>query len=121
MSYKKPRRRKPRGEKSFKPEFRQGLFANRNHPVYVYDKIDGYIYYISITHAEIHKGVKTIELEMDPNPKSDNIRKSYLVPIFQKARSGAFGKTLIGWKFQTDKDKVTANTIVTASKKNKHK
>ena len=97
-------------------EFRT-CFSSRikNHPTYIYEKQGDKYNFIGITHSPITRNTRNIELEQNPNP--EDMRKAYIKPTAEQAKTSLFSKKKKnGWKFnKADKKKV--KRVIKDSKK----
>jgi hypothetical protein len=95
-----------------KPHFRRGKQVNKGHPSYIYEKVGNKYKFIGITHSEVTRGMKNIELENDPNPNPKERKKSYIRPKPDEAEINRFGGRLEGWRFVGDKDKKVVEEVI---------
>lgn len=84
------------------------------HPAYIYEKVGDEFRFIGITHSKISRGVKNIELDVNPDP--DDTEKAYLKRKPEIDKTNKFRERKNGWKF-SDKDKDKPQKIIEESKK----
>lgn len=87
---------------------------SRGHPAYIYAKVGGKLKYLGITHGEISKGVKNIELIKNPDPT--DAKKSYIRPKAGEAKQKHIGKEHKNWKFSKE-DRPTVASLIRQNKK----
>lgn len=86
-----------------KDEFRRN--KKTQHPAYIYARVGNDYKFLGITHSEITKGVKNIELEQNPNPKDK--KRAYIVPKPEQQKINKFKNKNSDWKMsKSDKQKI---------------
>lgn len=75
---------------------------SKNHPTYIYKKVNDNYVYIGITHSPITNNTKNIKLSKNPDPTDNKV--AYYIPEAKSDKVSSFGKKYSNWKMP-EKDK----------------
>lgn len=104
--------------KKYQPrnEFRK--HKRSGHPAYIFAKVDDEFLFLGITHADVTRGIKNIQL--DSNPDSKDNMPAYIKNVVEHDKSNQFSEPHKGWIF-SEEDKEKVNKVIRGRKTKNNK